>query len=163
MGRHTAFISVGSNMGDRLANCRAGIAGVVDSQLGEITGVSKFYQTEPVDFTEQDWFVNAAVRISTTLKPEKLLDGLKRIEKSVGRRKTVRFGPRMLDLDIVLYDDLILDSSKLTLPHPRMHKRRFVLVPICDIEPKIIHPVLRVGLRELLQGLDETEQRIIPL
>lgn len=162
MGRHTAFISVGSNMGDRLVNCRNGIAGLAELESVEITATSRFYQTEPVDFKDQDWFVNAVVRISTTLPPEKLLNSLKRIEEAVGSSKTVRFGPRMLDLDIVLYDDLVFNSPRLILPHPRMHKRRFVLAPICDIEPKIVHPVLRIELQELLQGLDETGQRIIP-
>jgi 2-amino-4-hydroxy-6-hydroxymethyldihydropteridine diphosphokinase len=100
-------------------------------------------ETQPVDYTEQDWFVNAALLIETPLSPKALLNTTQAIQNRFGRKKGgIRFGPRVLDLDIIFYDQLILHASHLTIPHPRMHKRRFVLQPICDIDPTVVHPVL---------------------
>ena len=113
-------------------------------------------------FADQDWFINTAVKVDTVLDPLKLLAALQSIQKQTGRRsRSVRFGPRTLDLDILMYDDQIIQLSQLTIPHPRMHQRRFVLKPICDIDPDIIHPVLRMDMQSLLKGLDNDEQRMI--
>jgi 2-amino-4-hydroxy-6-hydroxymethyldihydropteridine diphosphokinase len=122
---------------------------------------SLVYQTEPVDYKDQDWFVNYVVKIETTLDPIALLDTLKLIEQDAGRtRDAVRFGPRLLDLDIILYDAMVVDTLKLVVPHPRMHKRRFVLKPICDIDPDIIHPVFHRTMQSLLEDLAAKDQRI---
>ena len=119
------------------------------------------YRTEPVDYKDQDWFVNYVVKIKTTLDPFSLLDTVKSIERSAGRTGDgIRFGPRVLDLDIILYDMMVLDTSKLVIPHPRMHKRHFVLKPICDIDPDIIHPVFNTTMQSLLEDLDVTDQGI---
>jgi 2-amino-4-hydroxy-6-hydroxymethyldihydropteridine diphosphokinase len=115
-----------------------------------------------VDYKDQDWFINVVVKVETTLAPFELLKTLKSIERGAGRVDgSIRFGPRVLDLDIILYDDLVTNSSKLIVPHPRMHKRRFVLRPICDIDPTIVHPVLKKEMQALLDVLDENEQRIV--
>jgi len=160
---NSVYVSVGSNLGDRLKNCRDGIAALTAAGDVELEKQSPFYQTEPVDFKDQDWFVNCAVRISTGIDPLKLLKRLKRIETDAGgREKTIRFGPRILDLDIIFYDDRVIHSPELTIPHPRMHKRHFVLKPICDIDPDIVHPVLKESLFELLTRLDTKNQRIKP-
>lgn len=160
METHIAFISIGSNMGDRQGNCQTGIDALIASGHFNVTGRSAFYETEPVDYLEQDWFVNAAVHGETDLDPLQLLDLLKTIEKSAGRKShSVRFGPRVLDLDIILYDDLVMDTPRLTIPHARMHERRFVLKPICDIEPNVVHPVLKQTLGTLLDALDDDEQQ----
>ncbi|MGE0083295.1 MAG: 2-amino-4-hydroxy-6-hydroxymethyldihydropteridine diphosphokinase [Desulfococcaceae bacterium] len=159
---HTAYIAVGSNMGDKLAWCQKGIAEL--GKTSPVTACSHFYRTEPVDYTDQDWFVNAVVRISTALNPRELLAELNTIEHSAGRiRAEQRFGPRTLDMDIVFYDDVILDSPDLILPHPRMHKRHFVLQPICDINPLLVHPLLRNTVSELLEELEKTGQEIVPM
>jgi 2-amino-4-hydroxy-6-hydroxymethyldihydropteridine diphosphokinase len=122
---------------------------------------SLVYQTEPVDYKDQDWFVNYVVKIETTLDPISLLDTLKFIERDAGRtRDAVRFGPRLLDLDIIFYDAMVVDTLKLVIPHPRMHKRRFVLKPICDIDPDIIHPVFHRTMQSLLEDLAAKDQRI---
>jgi 2-amino-4-hydroxy-6-hydroxymethyldihydropteridine diphosphokinase len=122
---------------------------------------SLVYQTEPVDYKDQDWFVNYVVKIETTLDPIALLDTLKLIEQDAGRtRDAVRFGPRLLDLDIILYDAMVVDTLKLVVPHPRMHKRRFVLKPICDIDPDIIHPVFHRTMQSLLEDLAAKDQRV---
>lgn len=159
---HTAYISIGSNLGDRLANCRQGVEALVSGGEVRITGQSRFYETEPVDFIEQGWFINCVIRIETWLEPLDLLDRLQVIQQEVGRSADrVRYGPRVLDLDLLLYDRLILDDPGLSLPHPRMHCRRFVLKPLCDIDPDVVHPVLGKAARALLAELDEDGQRVV--
>jgi 2-amino-4-hydroxy-6-hydroxymethyldihydropteridine diphosphokinase len=161
---HVVLISVGSNMGAKLDNCLKGIAALTESGKGDLLGVSRFYQTSPVDYTDQDWFLNAAVKMTTSESPMSLLDRLIDIQRRMGRKADgIRFGPRVLDLDILLYDDSVMQSPRLTIPHPRMHKRAFVLQPICDIDPLIIHPVLGKTMGQLLAALDDDEQRVIPL
>ena len=119
---------------------------------------SRFYETEPVDYQDQDWFVNVAVQIETALTPGDLLVALKNIEKKMGRKNTsVRFGPRTLDLDIILYDDLVLQTAALTIPHPRMHERRFVLIPVCDIAPDAVHPINGKTVRQMLAALRDAD------
>jgi 2-amino-4-hydroxy-6-hydroxymethyldihydropteridine diphosphokinase len=158
---HTAFISVGSNLGQKLENCREGICALTCGGTTRLIAQSFIYRTEPVDYKYQDWFVNCVVKIETRLDPLGLLDALKSIEREVGRTgDSIRFGPRVLDLDIILYDTLIMNTPELTIPHPRMHKRRFVLKPICDIDPHMKHPVFQQSMRFLLQQLDPKGQRI---
>jgi len=162
MGIHTAYIGAGSNLGDKLLNCKNGIFALTTTQNVVETAWSRFYKTEPVDYKNQDWFINVVVKVETTLAPFELLKRLKSIEREAGRVDgSIRFGPRVLDLDIILYDDLVTNSSELIVPHPRMHKRRFVLRPICDIDPTIVHPVLKKEMQALLDVLDENDQRIV--
>jgi len=158
---HTAYICVGSNLGSKLENCRQGIAELSRGEASRLVDQSPVYQTEPVDYKDQDWFVNYVVKIETVLQPLVLLDRLKSIEDAAGRtRDSVRFGPRVLDLDIVFYDDMVMDHPRLVIPHPRMHERRFVLKPVCDIDPHINHPVFHRTVQSLLEDLDEAGQRI---
>jgi len=127
----------------------------------ELAGQSLFYRTSPVDYLDQDWFVNAAVKIETELGPFDLLGALQGVQQAIGRKKGgIRFGPRVLDLDIIFYDGMILKTPALEIPHPRMHKRRFVLQPICDIDPGIMHPVLNQSVAFLLQSIDGDDQEI---
>ncbi len=157
----TAYIAVGSNLGDKHQNCSQGIAALDRIQTITVTDRARFYKTAPVDYTDQDWFVNTAVRVATDLSPEGLLDRLKNIERDMGREKGgVRFGPRVLDLDIIFYDDLVLSTGILAIPHPRMHKRRFVLRPICDIDPTVMHPTLKSPVRDLLEAINDPDQDI---
>lgn len=143
-------------------NCKNGISALTTTRNVDEKAWSRFYKTEPVDFKNQDWFVNVVVQVETTLAPFELLKRLKSIEREAGRvDNAIRFGPRVLDLDIILYDDLVTNSSELVVPHPRMHKRRFVLRPICDIDPTIVHPVFKKEMQALLDVLDENDQRIV--
>jgi 2-amino-4-hydroxy-6-hydroxymethyldihydropteridine diphosphokinase len=159
--RHTAYISIGSNIGDKLENCRWGIRRL-DCDTVWLKAESRIYQTEPVDYTDQDWFINLVVKIETLLDPNRLLQRLQSIQREAGRLKdSIRFGPRVLDLDIIFYDEVVINSKQLVVPHPRMHKRRFVLQPLCDIDPAITHPVLKTNVRTLLNRLDDNEQKII--
>ena len=159
--RHTAYISIGSNIGDKLENCRWGIRRL-ECDTVWLKTESRIYQTEPVDYTDQDWFINYVVKIETDIEPSGLLKHIKSIERAAGRKQTaIRFGPRVLDLDILLFDDLVRDEPVLTIPHPRMHERRFVLKPICDIDPEINHPLLCRSMQALLDDLNDQEQGII--
>ncbi|MGD9411744.1 MAG: 2-amino-4-hydroxy-6-hydroxymethyldihydropteridine diphosphokinase [Desulfobacterales bacterium] len=158
---HIAYISVGSNMGDRLQNCLRGLEGLTADGNSRILAQSRVYTTEPLDYTDQDWFINMMVKLETADDPFQLLDHIEEIQRASGRMQDpIRFGPRILDLDIIFYDDRIIESERLVVPHPRMHKRRFVLKPICDIDPGIIHPVLKKEMQILLKSLGEKEQRV---
>ncbi len=158
---HTAYISVGSNMGRRAENCRQGITALAETDGIEVVCQSKLFLTEPVDYEKQRWFVNVTVKINTRLVPQALLSVLKEIERRAGREdQGIRFGPRVVDLDILFYEDLVLTSEKLVIPHPRMHKRRFVLQPLCDIDPDVRHPVYKKNIRQLYDMLEDTTQQV---
>ena len=158
---HRAYISVGSNLGDKLAYCRHAVACLAQLDGTHVTAVSKIYRTAPVDYQDQNWFVNLALAIETVLAPDALLAALKRIQRSAGQgEKSIRFGPRRLDLDILLYGRQIIQTPLLTVPHPRMHRRRFVLKPLCEIDPGLVHPVRGESVRTLLNRLDPGEQQI---
>lgn len=162
MGKHTAYISAGSNIGDKLLNCKNGLSALAGSGAAVIKAWSHFYKTSPVGYIDQDWFVNAAVKIETELSPSELLNEMVSIQAKAGRSSdSVRFGPRILDLDIIFYDDVVIELSGLTIPHPRMHERRFVLEPLCDIDPDLIHPVLKKDIRYLLDILDDAGQKTV--
>jgi 2-amino-4-hydroxy-6-hydroxymethyldihydropteridine diphosphokinase len=160
----TVHISVGSNLGDKLENCRRGVSRLIDVSRARLKARSRIYQTEPVDDTDQDWFVNYVVAIETTRAPLELLADISLVERAAGRVRSGRkFGPRVLDLDILLFGRRVLQLQRLTVPHPRMHKRHFVLRPLCDIDPDIIHPVLNQPLCRLLADLDVTDQQVTVL
>ena len=157
------YISVGSNSGERLDNCEFGVSQMFVSGRSSLLGRSRVYETEPVGFKEQGWFLNFVVKIETDLEPEQLLKELKDIEARAGRDfGQIRFGPRTLDLDILLYDDRIVDAQDLEIPHPRMHERRFVLTPLCDLNADLVHPVLKKKASRLLDELPEDDQKVVP-
>ena len=161
MKKHIAILSIGSNMGDKLANCKQAIAALTADGSSRILARSAFYKTDPVDYTDQDWFINTAVKIETTLSPKTLLRNIQKIQRQAGREKdAVRFGPRIIDIDIIFFDDRISEDPELTIPHPRAHKRRFVLQPICDIDRQILHPVLKKSAQVLLDDLQDDTQGI---
>jgi len=160
---HSAYISIGSNLGEPLSNCRRGIDDLcLDGQV-RLVALSPFYRTQPVDYLEQDWFVNAAALVETAMTPFELLEKTQGIQARMGRKAdAIRFGPRVLDLDIIFFEDVVIDTPHLVVPHPRMHKRRFVLHPICDIDPSVVHPVLGQTVREILEQLPPDNQDMIP-
>jgi 2-amino-4-hydroxy-6-hydroxymethyldihydropteridine diphosphokinase len=146
----TVYIGIGSNLGDRHKNCLRAIELLKQNGL-LATRQSSMYETEPWGLTGQPEFVNMAVETETELAPEPLLALLKKIEKDMGRRDTVRWGPRIIDLDILLYDDIIMNTDALTIPHPLMHEREFVLRPLSEIAEEKVHPVLKKRIGELLK------------
>jgi len=147
----TAYLSLGSNLGDRENHLRDAISRL--SRCGRVLSVSSIYETEPLDFTEQPWFLNSAIAFATTLGPEQLMTEILHIEQGLGRERTQPKGPRIIDIDLLLWGDLILDSAGLTVPHPQMHRRRFVLEPLAEIAPEANHPVLHKSVGELLENL----------
>ena len=149
------YIALGTNLGNRLANLRSAI----ESLAPDVSVIKKstIYETPPWGFTEQPAFLNMVIEAETSLNPRALLRCLKKRENELGRVKNFRNGPRQIDLDILFYDDLILNEENLTIPHPRLHERGFVLVPLADIAPEFEHPLLRKKITELLQDADTSE------
>lgn len=149
---HIVYLALGSNLGDRPANLRAAIAALAPQvrALAE----SRIYETPPWGYEDQPAFLNMVVQAETDLPPRELLAHLKHIELRLGRAPTFRYGPRRIDMDILFYDDLILDEQGLALPHPRLHERAFVLVPLADVAAQFVHPVLRQTVHELLSTQD---------
>ena len=153
-GWHTAYIALGSNLGDKEANMRLGVEGLRSIRGCRVEAVSDFLVTAPYGGVEQDDFLNGAMKIRTLLTPHELLERLHEIEQEAKRERVVRWGPRTLDLDILLYDDLILDEEELHIPHIEMYKRDFVLKPLCQIAPYARHPVYNRTAAELLADLE---------
>jgi 2-amino-4-hydroxy-6-hydroxymethyldihydropteridine diphosphokinase len=146
-----AYLSLGSNVGDREARLRDALARL--GGLGRVVAVSSFYETEPVEFARQPWFLNCAVALETSLTPRKLMTAILRIEEEMGRRRVQKKGPRSVDIDILMFESIVMDSKELTIPHPAMHQRRFVLEPLAEIAPELLHPILKETVRELRDAL----------
>lgn len=149
---HTVHIALGTNLGERLDNLRAAI----DAMAPEVNVLaeSHVYETPPWGYEDQPAFLNMVVKAETDLEPEDLLKYLKQIEAELGREKSVRWGPRLIDLDILFYADLVINTPPLVIPHPRLHERAFVLVPLADVGAEVVHPVLGEFVWELLLKAD---------
>ncbi len=151
---HKAYIGLGSNMGDKNNNIKQALE-YIEKQRGiKITKCSSLINTKPWGYMEQDDFINAVIEVSTFLEPEELLEVLLEIEKILGRERTIKWGPRSIDLDILMYDQFITHEDNLIIPHPRMHEREFVLKSLVEIAPHLIHPVLKRSMSDLIQDLE---------
>lgn len=153
------YIGLGSNLGRKKANVKKAIKLLGKKRDIKILKVSSSYETEPVGYVKQDWFVNACLKAEINLSPRQLLNTLKDIEKKLKRKKKfIRWGSRTIDLDILLYDNLRLKTKDLVIPHPEMHKRAFILIPLIELEPNLIHPTKRKSILELLANLKKSKK-----
>ncbi|TYT74266.1 2-amino-4-hydroxy-6-hydroxymethyldihydropteridine diphosphokinase [Desulfobotulus mexicanus] len=156
---NAAWISLGANLGDPVISLRQALEKMRIFDGMQLDAVSDFYKSAPVDYEDQPVFVNAVARIRTCLEPEQLLENLFHLQKQGGQgEKAFRYGPRFLDLDLLLYENRVCRDENLELPHPRMHLRRFVLKPLCDINPDMRHPLLHETMADLLKKLPENSQ-----
>lgn len=156
----TAYIGIGSNMGDPRGNCLDAIDRIGRIDDCRVISVSGLYLTEPVGIKEQEWYINSVVSMSTGVSAPDLLNRLLGIESDMGRIRTVKWGPRVIDLDILIFGQDIIDDEAIKVPHPMMHMRRFVMAPMADIAPDLVHPELGKTMIELLREIPGNDQAV---
>ena len=154
---HIAYIGIGSNLGDKVYQCETAISDILRADQNKLLAKSSLFKTKPIGYTSQDWFINGVIKIETDLEPLELLQVLKDIESRLGREKTFRWGPRVIDLDILLFDEEEIEMEGLQIPHPHLQERQFVLIPLAEIDPEVIHPVLKKRIGELLENIKEDQ------
>ena len=157
---HLAYIGFGSNIGTRLAHIQNAIQTLSKTEGINLKEISSLYKTDPVGYEAQAQFLNGVAAIQTTLSPLSLLHTLKNIETAIGRKHRIRWGPREIDLDILIYGDVCLQTEKLVIPHPEMHLRGFVLVPLAEIAPNLVHPVFQETIQTLHNRLDDDKSAV---
>ncbi len=151
------YLSLGSNLGDRLGLIRRGVKLLADAGVRNCR-ISSYYRTKPVDFLAQGWFINCVVEAETELLPLRLLRVCQGVERALGRRPGVSKGPRLIDIDLLLYENAVIRSRELVVPHERLPDRRFALVPLCELAPEVRHPVLNRTVREMLHDTPDASQ-----
>lgn len=155
----TVYIGIGSNLGDSIKNCTEAIKRIDEIPGCTVIDSSPFYSTEPVGVEGHEWYVNSVISVMTDMPPLELMKNLLSVERGMGRKRNgSRWGPREIDLDILLYGEEVIEEDDLTVPHPLMHDRRFVMAPITAIDPDLIHPVLGKSMKDILMEIPEDEQ-----
>jgi len=157
------FIGIGSNVGDAIGHCEEAVRLLVERFVITIIGLSSWYATEPQGYRDQNWFINGVLRGETKLSPRELLNAVKSIEAEMGRAKTVRWGPRVIDIDILFYGtdgQICVEEDDLYIPHRMLQDRRFVLVPLCEIAPMLMHPIYNQNVKELLRQVPPKGQKV---
>ena len=149
------FLGIGSNVGNPVSNCAAAVKHISDIDGVRTLRCSSLYKTQPVGFKEQDWFVNGIIEIRTRLKPRSLMNAMQRVEDEMGRIRDKKLGPRIIDIDILLYGQAVMEEKGLVIPHSELHKRRFVLVPLNEMAPCAIHPAFGISVKGLLDRLQD--------
>jgi 2-amino-4-hydroxy-6-hydroxymethyldihydropteridine diphosphokinase len=152
LDNHIVYLALGSNLDDRLANLKQAVASLPPQM--EVKAKSRVYETPPWGYADQPMFLNQVIRTNTYLEFEPLLKHIKRLETALGRKPSFKNGPRLIDLDILFYDDMVLDTPSLVIPHPHVHERGFVLLPLNDIAPHLVHPTIRKTVNEMLALCD---------
>ncbi len=159
----TAYIGVGSNLGDKINNCLEAVVRIDEISGCRVTAQSDFYRTQPVGVEGQDWYVNGVIVLSSDIPAQDLLKGLLAIEVDMGRERKRKWDSRVIDLDILLFGAEVISEKGLQVPHPLMHLRRFVMVPMVSLAPDLVHPVLRKSMAELLVDSPEKDQSVVPM
>jgi 2-amino-4-hydroxy-6-hydroxymethyldihydropteridine diphosphokinase len=154
---YIAYIGIGSNIGDKVHHCEKAISGILKVDHHRLLAKSSFFKTQPMGYTSQDWFVNGVIKIETDLEALDLFRSLKAIEAQLGRAETFRWGPRVIDLDILFFDEQDIQTEILQIPHPLMQERQFVLIPLVEIDRGLVHPVLKKTVQELLENIKEDQ------
>ena len=154
---HIAYIGIGSNVGDKTYQCKRAISEILKIDRHKLLAESSLFKTKPIGYTSQEWFVNGVIKIETEMEPLELLQMLKTIELQLGRKRTFRWGPRSIDLDILFFDNEEVRTKELQIPHPRLHERQFVLIPLAEIDRHLVHPVLKKTVGKLLEELKEDQ------
>ncbi len=153
MRQEAVYLGLGSNLGDKVDNCLRALEGIAIPHHTSIQAVSSLYKTEPIGYRDQDWFINCVAKVSTTLSPRALQRFLQGIEQQMGRQKTFAMGPRLIDIDILFYGVEIVEEEGLIIPHPHLHERGFVLVPLAELDSDLSHPILQKTVGELLLNI----------
>lgn len=154
---HIAYIGIGSNLGDKIGYCERAISEILSIDGHRLLAKSSFFQTKPIGYLQQDWFVNGVIKIETDLGPFDLHRALREIESKIGRKRTFPGGPRVIDLDLLFFEDRRIETEELQIPHPRLHQRQFVLIPLSEIDPYFLHPVLNRTVEDLLGEIEEDQ------
>ncbi len=154
-----AFIGIGSNLGNSLENCMSGILQIEKNKEASLISKSSFYVTSPISKIEQNDFVNSVIKIIWTASPFDLLEFLNSVEKKMGRQRSIKKGPRIIDLDILFFGNLVINTPSLKIPHPEIHKRKFAIIPCIEIESEIVHPAYEKKLKDFLENIGD-EQKI---
>lgn len=152
-----AYIGIGSNMGDRYKNILAAEKEINNSSSSKVIQISKIYETEPVGYLDQNYFLNCVFKITTILTPVELLKLLLETEKILKRKRIIHWGPRTIDLDILFFNNFVISSTDLIIPHPRLHERMFVLKPLCDLAPELIHPIEKKSCFKISKKLEKNQ------
>lgn len=158
---HRAYVGVGSNLGDRLENIKGAVKLINESKSTKVCRVSKVYETEPFGYADQGLFLNCVFEVDTLLPPRELVRSLLDIEHTLKRERKIPMGPRTIDLDVLFYDDIITSYEDAVIPHPRLHERKFVLKPLCDLAPYYVHPLLNDRCDRIAENLQSTESEPI--
>jgi 2-amino-4-hydroxy-6-hydroxymethyldihydropteridine diphosphokinase len=154
---HIAYIGIGSNIGDKVHHCENAISEILKVDCHQLLAKSSFFKTKPIGYSSQDWFVNGVIKIETDLEALDLFRSLKAIETQIGRTETFRWGPRVIDLDILLFDEQEIQTEIIQIPHPFMQERQFVLIPLVEIDRSLVHPILKKTVQELLEDIKEDQ------
>jgi 2-amino-4-hydroxy-6-hydroxymethyldihydropteridine diphosphokinase len=153
-----AFIGIGSNLPDPQTNCDAAITHIAAIPECQVLRRASYYRTEPVGFLDQPWFINTVLELRTTLSARELMECLQGVENLMGRKKLAKWGPRIIDLDILLYGQEVINAPDFIVPHPELHRRRFVMEPLFEIAPYVIHPAFGISVAGLMQRLDDNSR-----